>query len=255
MIKILIIEDEIPARKKLRRFIEELDTSTEIVAEIDTVDYAVKFLKSNYVDIIFSDIDLLDDNAFEIYRQVKVFCPIIFTTAYDRFWMEAFDSNGIAYLLKPFSKERFQKAWYKFLLLRNSVFDENKWMANLTELIKRNLSEKSYKNRFTINTSQGIYFLDTENIIFFVANEGVVFAYDITGKKHLLTESTLKEIEEQLNPLDFFRINRSEIICKKYVEKMERYTKNTLAVKIKGYENYLKTSQNNTAAFREWIEK
>src|SRR5690554_8190675 len=109
MIKILIIEDEIPARKKLRRFIEELDTSTEIVAEIDTVDYAVKFLKSNYVDIIFSDIDLLDDNAFEIYRQVKVSCPIIFTTAYDRFWMEAFDSNGIAYLLKRSEERRVGK--------------------------------------------------------------------------------------------------------------------------------------------------
>ena len=104
MTRILIIEDEIPARKKLRRFIEELDTPTVILAEIDTVQAAVDYLSSREVDVIFSDIELLDGNAFEIYQQVSVACPIIFTTAYDRFWMDAFESNDIAYLLKPFSK-------------------------------------------------------------------------------------------------------------------------------------------------------
>lgn len=255
MISILIIEDEIPARKKLKRFLGELDTKTEVLAEIDTVETAVGFLKNTQVDLIFSDIELLDGNAFEVYNQLSVSCPIIFTTAYDRFWMDAFESNGIAYLLKPFSKDRFQKAWDKFLLLRNSASDENKLLANLTKLIEHNFTEKSYKKRFTVHTHQGIYFLDTEGIAFFEASEGVVFAHDATGRKHLLSEPTLKEIEEQLNPLDFFRINRSELISKQHIGKIERYTKNTMAVKMKGYENYLKTSQNSTSAFRDWIEK
>ena len=254
MIKILIIEDEIPARKKLKRFIEEQTIHTEIIAEIDTVVRGVELIKHTNVDLIFSDIELLDGNAFEIYNQVSVSCPIIFTTAYDQFWMEAFESNGIAYLLKPFSKDRFQKAWDKFLLLKGSKNEEAKLLTDLRKLIEQNAKEKSGKKRFTIHTHQGIYFLDTANITFFEASEGVVFAHDTTGKKHLLSESTLKEIEEQLHSADFFRINRSELISKQHIEKIERYTKNTLSVKMKAHENYLKTSQSSTAAFRSWID-
>ena len=125
MIKILIIEDEKPARNKLRRFIEELDLTIEIIGETDTVESSLSFLKNNSPDLIFSDIELLDGNVFEVYNQVPVSCPIIFTTAYDQYWMEAFDGNGIAYLLKPFSKERFQKSWEKFLMIRNTPADAN----------------------------------------------------------------------------------------------------------------------------------
>ena len=255
MIKIAIIEDEIPARRKLKRFLDELEETTEVVAEIDTVEMAVEFLKNNTIDLIFSDIELLDGNAFEIYSNVTVSCPIIFTTAYDQFWMNAFESNGIAYLLKPFSRERFRKAWDKFLLFRKSPSSENELLNNLTKLIEKNFKEKSFKKRFTVHIRQGIYFLDIENISFFEANDSVVYAFDTTGKKYLLNESTLKEIEEELNPSHFFRINRSELINKQHIEKIERYDKNTLAVKIKGNEKYLKTSQSSTSAFRAWIEK
>ena len=255
MIKIAIIEDEIPARRKLKRFLDELEVMTEVVAEIDTVKTAVEFLKNTKVDLIFSDIELLDGNAFEIYSNVTVSCPIIFTTAYDQFWMNAFESNGIAYLLKPFSRERFQKAWDKFLLFKKSPSSENELLNNLTKLIEKNFKEKSFKKRFTVHIRQGIYFLDIENITFFEANASVVYAFDTTGKKYLLNESTLKEIEEELNPSHFFRINRSELINKQHIEKIERYDKNTLAVKIKGNEKYLKTSQSSTSAFRAWIEK
>jgi DNA-binding LytR/AlgR family response regulator len=255
MIKILILEDEIPARKKLKRFLTELNAKIKIVAEIDTVTMGVSFLKNNSVDLIFSDIELLDGNSFEIYSQVSITCPIIFTTAYDQFWMNAFEKNGIDYLLKPFSQERFQKSWDKFLMLRNSTSEDFNDIANLTKLVQKNFSEKQYRKRFIINARHEIYFLETENILFFEAREGVVLAYDTKQKKHLLTESTLKEIEEQLNPVNFFRINRSELIHKAYIEKIERYDKNTLAIKLIGHETYLKTSQSNTALFREWIEK
>ncbi len=255
MIKILILEDEIPARKKLKRFLEELDTQIEIIAEIDTVAMGITFLKSNSVDVIFSDIELLDGNSFEIYNQVSLSCPIIFTTAYDQFWTKAFDSNGIAYLLKPFSKERFQKAWDKFLMFRNTPYEDNKLISSLAKIIEQNFAKKIFKKRFTIHYRQGIYFLDTDNIYFFEASEGLIFAYDSIGKKHLLTETTLKEIEKQLNPSDFFRLNRSEIINKSHIEKIEYNTKNTLAIKLKGFQKHLSTSQSNTATFRNWIKQ
>lgn len=255
MIKILIIEDEIPARKKLRRFLDEVNETISVEAEVDTVQDAVNFLKNNTaIDLILSDIELLDGNAFDIYRDIQVSCPIIFTTAYDRFWMDAFESNGIEYLLKPFSLERFQKAWDKFLLLRKNHPTDHSLHSKLDQIIG-NVAEKKYKGRFSVNTTQGIYFFETKDILLFEADEGVVFARDKTGKKHLLNVSTLKEIEIQLNPLEFFRINRSELVNKKFIERIERYSKNALALKIEGYERHLITSQSNTSLFREWIEK
>lgn len=255
MIKVLLIEDEIPARQKLKRFIGELNMDIEIVKEIDTVNAAVEFLSNNSVDLIFSDIELLDGSAFEIYQQTVISCPIIFTTAYDQFWMEAFDSNGIAYLLKPYSKERFQKAWDKYIMLRGLSTDTDNTINNLTKLIAQNFQVKPYKRRFTVHTTQGMYFIETGDILFFEANDGIILAYDKEGNQHLLHEATLKEIEEQTNPADFFRINRSQLVHKPYILKIERYTKNTLAIKLKNHEKYLITSQSNTAIFRDWIEK
>ncbi|WNI37084.1 LytTR family DNA-binding domain-containing protein [Chryseobacterium sp. SG20098] len=255
MIKVVIIEDEIPARNKLKRFISGLETPIEIVAEIDTVEKAVVFLKNSSVDLIFSDIELLDGNAFEIYDQVNISCPVIFTTAYDQFWMNAFESNGIEYLLKPFSQSRFQKAWDKFLLLGKTHSEPQDVLAKLQQMLNNNNTQKNYKKRFTVSSHQGLYFINTEEISFFGAEEGVVFAFDTAGKKHLLNESTLKEIEMQLNPSDFFRINRSELVQKHHIERIERYNKNTLSVQIKGQKDHLVTSQSNTSSFRKWIEE
>ncbi|ULQ57097.1 LytTR family DNA-binding domain-containing protein [Flavihumibacter rivuli] len=254
MIKILVIEDEIPARNKLRRFIEALEEPVQIAGEINSVEGAVAFLRATDIDLVISDIELQDGNAFEIYQQVSLKCPIIFTTAYDQFWMDAFESNGIDYLMKPFSQERFQKAWDKFLRLRHSEKDRDDLLGNLSRMIEEKLAEKKYKKRFTIHTHHDVYFLDIENIVFFQANDGVVFAFDQSGKKHILGYSTLKELEAQLDPQEFFRINRSELISKQHIEKIERDTRNTLAVKMKGYQNYYRTSQSNTPALKEWLD-
>jgi DNA-binding LytR/AlgR family response regulator len=255
MIKILILEDEIPARKKVRRFLEEQDTPLEIIAEIDTVAKGIAFLQNNKVDLIFSDIELLDGNSFEIYSQVAISCPIVFTTAYDQFLMNAFESNGIDYLLKPFSKERFQKSWNKFLIFKSLPEDTNGLLSKITKIVEQNLAKKTFKKRLTVHHHQGIYFLDIENISYFEAIEGVIFAHDSTDRKHLLNESTLKQLQEQLNPSEFFRLNRSELVNKPYIEKIEYYTKNSLAVKLKGFPKQLITSQSNTAQFRIWIEQ
>lgn len=255
MIKAAIIEDEIPARNKLKRFLSDLEFPVEIVTEIDTVEAAIDFLKKTTVDIIFSDIELLDGNAFEIYDQIPITCPIIFTTAYDQFWMNAFESNGIEYLLKPFTQDRFKKAWDKFLLLKKSDPEKHEVLEKLQQMLSNSQLVKNHKKRFTINSHQGMYFLNTEDIAFFAADEGIVFAIDISGKKHLLSESTLKDIESLLDPSSFFRINRSELIQKHHIERIERYNKNTLAIQMKGHKNHLITSQTNTAAFRRWVEE
>jgi DNA-binding LytR/AlgR family response regulator len=255
MIKIVIIEDEIPARKKIKRFLAEMDESVSVIAELGTVNEAIEFLGSaEEIDLILSDIELQDGNAFEIYSQVTVSCPIIFTTAYNQFLMNAFESNGIEYLLKPFSIERFRKAWEKFLMLRKSTPTDSALVSRLEKFIAETASSKRFKKRFSVNSSKGIYFVETNEIVYFMASEGVIFAFDNKGRRHILSYCTLKEIEEIVDSMDFFRINRSELVHKKYIERIERYSKNTLAIKMEAMDKNLITSQSNTSSFREWLE-
>jgi DNA-binding LytR/AlgR family response regulator len=253
MIKVLIIEDEAPARRKLVRFIEQLPEDIQIVNQIASVEEGILFLKAEVkVDVIFSDIELLDGNAFEIFKEVETTAPIIFTTAYNQFWMEAFETNGIEYLLKPFSFERFERAWNKFKTLRGGTSSTD-ILKTLNELLSA--KTKEYKSRFTIKTVRETYFLETSSIAYFQADGGIVMAYDSSGRKHILQEATLKDIENQLSPNDFYRLNRSDLIHKFFVEKVERYNKNTVAVKLRGLDKMLISSQSSTAGFWEWMER
>lgn len=126
MYKILIIDDEAPARKKLKRYLSEVCTDFEIVAELETIDDTTSFLnKTSDIDLIFSDIELRDGNVFDVYNQVSINCPIIFATAYHEFLINAFETNGIEYLLKPYSLERFSKAWHKFIRLNKNTTERS----------------------------------------------------------------------------------------------------------------------------------
>lgn len=257
MIKVVIIEDEAPAVRKLKRFLEDLSEAITIIAELTNVEDAIAFFKNNEdIDIVFSDIELTDGNAFDIYKEVTPNCPIIFTTAYNQFLMDAFEGNGIAYLLKPFSFDRFEKAWQKFKSLYQSKPElNNSIIEKLGSLLGQTHVQRDYRTRFSINTASGTYFLEIDDIVFFNAEEGVVFAVDHQGKNHLLTQATLKQIEEELDPKYFFRINRAQLIHKPYIAGMERYNKNTLAIKLKNGSSSLVTSQSTTSAFKEWVEK
>lgn len=257
MIKVVIIEDEAPAVRKLKRFLEELNEPITVVAELTTVEGAVDFFRnSSDIDLVFSDIELTDGNAFDIYKEVIPSCPIIFATAYNQFLMDAFESNGIAYLLKPFSFDRFEKAWQKFKLLYQSKPElNNSIIEKLGVLLGQPSVQRNYRTRFSINTASGTYFLETNDVVFFNAEEGVVFAIDHQGKNHLLTQATLKQIEEEVDPKLFFRINRAQLVHKTYVAGMERYNKNTLAIKLKTGGSSLITSQSTTSAFKDWVEK
>jgi DNA-binding LytR/AlgR family response regulator len=254
MINVVIIEDEDPARRKLRRFLNDVQESVKVVAELTTIAEAIPFLRvSKDIDLILSDIELLDGNAFDIYNEVAVTSPIIFITAYNHYLLKAFETNGIEYLLKPYSFERFTKAWNKFLLLKNKTHENNDLLIKVRSVVKDYLIACTYKKRFSISSRRGIFFVEVDTILFFEADEGVVVAIDVHAKRHILSETTLKEIYANLDPYQFFRISRSNIVNKTYIERYERYTKNTVALKMRGYTEYIITSQNTTALFREWV--
>ncbi|WP_297338101.1 LytTR family DNA-binding domain-containing protein [Algoriphagus sp.] len=257
MIHILILEDEIPAQKKLVRYLKEMQQPTHLVDCLESVADGIEFLsKRPKLDLIISDIELRDGNAFQIFEEVKLPCPIIFTTAYHEFWMQAFQSHGIAYLLKPFSLDQFQKAWDKFLFLTQKPADPSTMIAQIHQLMDaRGKTKPNFKTRITVPYAKGTYFLEIGQVVFFLAEHGVVFAEDRAGKKHLLKETTLKQVQAFLDPAQFFRINRSEVVNKGFVQATERYSKNSVAIKLIGVARLLICSQNQTPEFLQWMEK
>ena len=254
MIRVVILEDERPARKKLNAFLEKTETAHVVVREIETIYEGLSYFKTTpEIDLILSDIELRDGNVFEIYNQIEITAPIIFITAYDHFWMNAFDTNGIAYLLKPYSFSRFEKALQKYEALKSKLSVNQNDLFQKIDAYYQNkvVLTPSYKNYIPVKSASGIYFLTVADITFIQSDYGVLFAYDVNNKKHLLNQTSLKGIQEMLNPDVFFKINRSELVNRHYVEKIQRYTKNSLAIHIK--DHVLKTSQNSTASFNSWM--
>ena len=254
MIKVVILEDEVPARKKLKNFLDKTLESFAIIKVIETINEALTFFQTKpEIDLILSDIELRDGNVFEIYNQIEVTAPIVFITAYDHFWMNAFETNGIEYLIKPYSFSRFAKALQKYNSLKNNLSTTHNDIFQKIDAYYQSKAalQPNYKEYLPIKSASGIYFLKVKDIAFIQSDYGVLFAYDSSNKKHLLNQTSLKEIQEKLNPVVFFKINRSELVNKSYIEKINRYTKNTLAIHVKTH--VLKTSQNNTASFNSWM--
>lgn len=260
---VLIIEDEEWAASQTTKFLREHTPEAQVIAILKSVEKALAwFAQHPMPDLIFSDIELLDGNVFNLYAQVKVTCPIIFVTAYDQFLLQAFQANGIAYLLKPFDKVQFNLTLDKYNALQTSfsqvVPSAASLPSSLTETVVQELSRalqqhsRAYKSRFSVRKRNILYVLTVDDIMYIQADEGVVFATDKHEVRYSLT-GTLTDLEQQLNPSHFFRINRSEMVNIQYVEKVESYFKNRLSVKLKNSETTLLTSPANTSEFRKWL--
>lgn len=252
--KIFIIEDENLAAKRLQEFIKQYQPSAEIVGWERSVTASLQWLKNHPVpDLIISDIELLDGNVFLLYEQFSPPCPIIFTTAYDHFLLKAFQANGIAYLLKPFDYQQFSEALDKYQRLFNTSTAAT-LSTDLISQLQQSLQagQREYKQRFTIKKPTGIFLLKTANIVCFKADGNLVLAYDAKGKRHAVNYK-LTQLEDILEPARFYRLNRSEIVQLDYIEKMENYFNDRLAVKMQGIKEPLITSAAKTAGFRRWL--
>ncbi len=253
---ILIIEDEPLAAKQLQNFIIDINPEFHIVACLNSISQCFEWFKNNnQPDLIFSDIELLDGNVFNFYDKQTINCPIIFATAYDQFLMQAFEGNGIAYLLKPFTKELVEKAISKFNNFQ--VKNNNAISADVLQLLQKSLQQEAtnlYKQRFTIKTNKGIFLLPVADIAFVQADGVLLYAFDFDGKKYPLT-GTLIANEQQLNPENFFKINRSDIVSIDAIEKIAPHIGDRLAVFVKGQKQFVITSTQKTSVFRKWIDR
>lgn len=253
--KILLLEDEKLAAQNIIRLLYDYFEQELEIKWVQSVQQGLKYLKENEEpNLILSDIELLDGKVFKLYEQYEVQSPIIFTTAYDQYLLEAFQTNGIAYLLKPFEDEDLKKALDKYLKLfgkEEPVALNQQMIAEFkTALLS---SQKEYKKRFTIKKASGIFLLNTSDVAYFTASDDLVFAIDDKNKRHVVNYR-MSDLEELLDPSLFFRINRSEIININYIQKMDAYFGNRLAIIMKNDKATLKTSGPKTAVFRKWVE-
>ncbi|GGG39968.1 DNA-binding response regulator [Dokdonia pacifica] len=248
---ILIIEDEIPAFEKLRLYIAHYLKGDFTYDWARSITETHHFLETHSYSIIFSDIQLLDGLSFEVFEKTTLKTPIIFCSAYDAFLLDAFKSNGIAYILKPYTQEDINQAFSKY----TSLFTEQINPQVYTD-IKHTLSDvkDTYKKRFVIKSKKGLHILESAQIALIHAEGDFCKLIDCDGHTHLYSQN-IGNIYAVLDPHQFFRINRSQVIQLSYILKMESHFKNRLVLSMKGLKDKVMTSSGTTANFRLWLDR
>ena len=251
--KLLIIEDEGPAAKRLKELIKTVRPQCEILEVIDGVDSAVRWLSNHAApDLIFMDIQLSDGISFDIFTKVKVEAPVIFTTAYDEYSLKAFKVNSIDYLLKPIEEEELDAAMKKFEQLHQSQITYNP--QAFQEILSR-LSRTNYKERFLVKTGQALVNISVSDIAYLYSEEGLLYAKCQNGKRHVL-DHTLEQVEEMLNPKDFYRVNRKALIQIGAIEKIQTYLNSRLKLTLRPSTNWdVIVSRERVGGFKEWLDR
>jgi len=250
--KTIIIEDEEFAARRLENMIREYDSSIEIVAKLQSVRESVEWLKNNqHPDLIFLDIQLDDDLSFSIFNQVLVQSHIIFTTAFDEYAIRAFKFKSIDYLLKPIIREELHNAIKKFkdmVLPMNQAID----FSSLYDLIsKKNIT---YKERFSVIVGQKIKIITVSEIAYFYSLEGISFMV-LKNKSEYALDDSLDIISQQLNPKEYFRINRKYHVKIESIAKVHIFPKSRLKLELMPLpKEDIFVSIDKVTAFKNWLD-
>ena len=255
--KILIIEDEPFAQQELQRLLGQAGVEFELLACLDTVEDSVEWLKENPPpDLVFLDIQLADGISFDIFNQVKLTSPVIFTTAYDEYAIRAFDLNSIDYLLKPVKLEELKKALGKLEDLRSSFTAKTGGIGeDQIRKVVSMLSGDKYKSRFLVKLGDQIITVETHRIAWFKAEENIVFLVADNGKRYIV-DHTLENLEGMLDPDKFFRLNRGYLASVGAIKKVSKYFNSRLSIELApDPDERVLVSRKRVPAFMEWLER
>ena len=248
MIKTLIIEDEKLIAEEFKRMLLKTSADTEVLGTFSTVKESVEYLLLNDApDLIFSDVQLTDGLSFDIFNQVSINSPVVFVTAFDHFILNAFEHNGIDYLLKPVDERDIEKTLSKYKTLKNHFAGQHSFVRSFLK-----------KNRTRLLVRKGI-----ENIALKICDIAIaytenklVFIIDKDGKKYM-TDKHLGELEQELDNNIFFRVNRQYIVNIGFVKSYKAYEKVKLLVDLTMPElhHQIIVSQEMAPCFRKWISE
>lgn len=250
--KVVIVEDELAASDNLTYLLQVVDADIKVVEVLDSVKSAVAYFKKPYdAELIFMDIHLADGISFEIFENVNITTPIIFTTAYDQYALRAFKVNSIDYLLKPIDEDELMDAIDK---LKNHVKEpliaENQIKGLLSLISKK---AKNYKTTFLVGHRDQLIPLKVTDIAYFKIDTGVVKGVALSGQSYVV-DGKLEEIEEELDPEKFYRVNRQFIIRKDVIENINYYFNGKLIVNVNPVsDERIVVSKAKATEFKNWV--
>ena len=256
-LKVLIIEDEIPAQRLLKETLQEIDIETEVLACVNSIEAAVMWFQNNqHPEIVLLDIQLSDGLSFEIFKKVKIESMIIFTTAYDEYAMQAFKVNSLDYLLKPVEKDELQSAFEKYELYSKQFIQEKNSRIDFSELALLIKNEKSeFRKRFLIQSNESFFNLLIEQIALFYSMQGITFAVTFENREYPINYS-LESLKDQLNPEIFFKINRQYIISIDAIKRVHSYFNGKLKLETQpSHSEDIVIGKDKAAAFKRWLDR
>ncbi|WPU95042.1 LytTR family DNA-binding domain-containing protein [Mucilaginibacter sabulilitoris] len=249
---IIIIEDELKAARSLQNIISEIKPQAKITAQLQSVESSVRYLsEQQQPDLIFMDIQLADGLCFEIFKSVKVSCPIIFCTAFDEYSLEAFKANSVDYILKPFSKNDIAEAFKKVDELKN--FFQQSVMPDINSLLSQ-IAPPAGKKSFLVFKHNKYITIATDTIAFFyIRNEGTsIMCFD---QQEYSINQSLDQVAGLLSPAQFFRLNRQYLINFSAVKEVEHYFMRKLYVKLViPTPDKLLVNKEKSPLFLNWLE-
>jgi two-component system LytT family response regulator len=258
--KILIIEDEPLVAKNLINLVKNIEPNAEILAILDSVQASVGWFKTNQEpELILSDIQLSDGVSFDIFQEIAIHCPIIFTTAYDEYAIRAFKLNSIDYLLKPIDEQELEAAFEKFKKQTSNLASTNHFpiiQEQLKYLLNdlQNRSTHSFKTRFTAHHQRNIVAVSEDKVVCFYRDE-VIWLQTTDGLRLITDYNSLDEIEELLNPKDYFRANRQWLVRKTTIESYRSHFTGKIELKlIVSTKDDIIVSKEKAHVFRNWFE-
>lgn len=249
--KIVIIEDETAAANQLKYLLNQLDFEHEILAIIESVADGIEwFMKHESPDLIFSDIQLADGISFEIYEQVSIKAPIIFTTAFDEYAIRAFKLNSVDYILKPIDEESLRFAIEKF---KNQQLINQEALQKLIQ--NQSFHPKNFRKSFLVKYRNKLIPIKTNEFAYFFIENGLVFGQHIDGRK-LVLDFKLEDLETQLDPDDFVRANRQYILSREVIKSIEPYFNSRVIIKTEPSPPFeIIISKEKVTPFKKWFER
>ena len=248
--KVVIVEDEKLAAERLTTLLLAYDPAVEIMGCFESIEDAVQYLKQYaHPDMILLDIHLSDGHSFEIFKQVNYNRPVIFTTAHDQYALEAFKMFSIDYILKPVTLEALAAAINKLKSVSVSF-------ANIDfNRVLPELRGQPYKKRFLGKVGQRLFFITTDTICFFQADNKIVYLVDNEGNRYVV-EHTMESLEDLLDPQQFFRLNRSFIVSIDAIEQVKPYYNSRLKLSVKCITSQedMVVSRERVAGFKQWAD-
>jgi len=246
--KIVIIEDEFFSAEKLSLLLKRIDPAIRVLAILPSVESSLEWFRNHpEPDLIFADIQLEDKESFELFRQLPIAAPIIYTTAFDKYALQAFKQNSVDYLLKPIDLEELRAALKKY---EHQAYRQRQ----MTLQTGTEKPKEGFKERFLVKRGNAMIVVKTSEIAYFKSDQKLTFLVTFDNQKFVV-EPTLDQLAEQIDGARFNRISRSRLVSLDAIRKIHPHFNGRLRLELDPPEaEEVFVSRERVQAFKEWLE-